>query len=174
VIKVLDPNAGFKDSSDSLLDALDFVEKHNIDVVNMSFGKSDVHEEIVERIRDLTTKNVVFVASAGNDGPLKSSATTPCNVEQVICVGMLDTSFSDINRKSSFGMNTDSLTSGLGFSVPDVLLPGEDLFSLDGDAFGKCKNGTGTSYAAPLLSALIADGLSAIKRRESSHALKQI
>ena len=74
---------------------------------------------------------------------------------------MLDKNLENISTKSSFGMNTDDLTFGISFSSTDVLLPGENIISLDGDSFGRCKEGTGTSFSTALLTGMIADAISA-------------
>lgn len=127
----------------------------------MSFGNYEVHEEINRRIVELTKAGIIFIASSGNEGPLKSSATNPCSLQQVICVGMLDGDLKDISVKSSYGMNRVDLTSGVGLMAIDVLLPGDRVFIINGSAFGQCDIGTGTSFSAAIMTGVVAGFLSA-------------
>jgi hypothetical protein len=74
---------------------------------------------------------------------------------------MLNEQMDGISSKSSFGMHTRDLTSGISLTSPDVLLPGENLLLLDGNAFGKCDLGSGTSFSTAIMTGMIAGFISA-------------
>jgi len=72
-----------------LLEALNWIKKNNIDVVNMSFGAGcdPWHQEaqkLTEKFKEVIDKGVIFIASAGNESSL---ITYPANMREIIAVG---------------------------------------------------------------------------------------
>lgn len=122
----------------------------------------------------MTSKGFIFLASSGNEGPYKSSATSPCTLQQVICVGMLDKDLKDISSRSSSGIKTSELYSGISLMSPDVLIPGENLLILDGTSFGKCEVVSGTSFSVSILSAMIAGYMSAARSESDDSSFMQM
>lgn len=74
-----------------LLEALNWIEKNDIDVVNMSFGAGcdPWHQEaqkLTEKFKKLIDKGIIFIAAAGNESSL---ITYPANMKEIIAVGAI-------------------------------------------------------------------------------------
>lgn len=72
-----------------LLEALDWIEKNDIDVVNMSFGAGcdPWHPEarkLTEKFKKLIDEGIIFIAAAGNESSL---IIYPANMKEIIAVG---------------------------------------------------------------------------------------
>jgi subtilisin family serine protease len=117
------------------------------DVVNLSIGSSDAHEDINEVIRDGVDKRIIFVAAAGNSGDLSIRDNDgnpledwPARLPYVISVAA-------INRSNE---------------VPEWSSPGDIEFSAPGVDIITCYPGnkystfSGTSQAAPFVSGVCA------------------
>ncbi|MBW5422772.1 S8 family serine peptidase, partial [Streptomyces sp. BG9H] len=90
-------------------------------VVNMSLGSSDTPgtdpmEEAVARLSD----KALFVASAGNDGPLEGTLTTPGSAPDALTVGSVDKQ-DELADTSSRGPNAEGVTK------PDITAPGVEI-----------------------------------------------
>jgi hypothetical protein len=142
------------------------MNNHVPQVVNLSLGgyqdTSTCPVVYRDAISDGIARGVVFVASVGNDPDKLASHHTPSNCPGVISVGAVGPPTGSTFSKASYS------TSGA-----DVVAPGGDIQtsysqgilvasntqtrSLDTDtAEYKYKFGQGTSYSAPIVSALIA------------------
>lgn len=126
----------------------DAVDKYDCDVINMSLILSAPYEElnhVEEAIEYAIGKGAIIVAAVGNDGTNK--AYYPAAYENVIGVG----SVKESNEHSSFSQTNTSVF---------VVAPGEDVISSTGetDDDGNVIHyiGSGTSFAAPHVSALAA------------------
>ena len=118
-----------------IVNALDHMLNQDVGagyIILMSFGFEKLHNDITERIDELTERKVVCVAAAGNDGPPKL-VNFPASLGNVISVG----SCNSIGQPSGFN-NIGNI---------DVLAPGENLI------FDQLK---GTSFAAPAIAGIIA------------------
>ncbi|HVJ62590.1 MAG TPA: S8 family serine peptidase [Tahibacter sp.] len=99
-------------------------------------------------------EDMIFVVSAGNNGPTLTSTGSPGNAKNTITVGMLAHAGStSINSSSSRGPTVD------GRRKPDITAPGTGTISAAGDASTTgtaeapaSKSLTGTSMAAPTVS----------------------
>jgi subtilisin family serine protease len=87
---------------------------------------------------------------------------------------MLDGDLKDISVKSSNGMSRVDLTSGVGLMAIDVLLPGDRVFIINGNAFGQCDIGTGTSFSAAIMTGIVADFLSATNTKGTDVQAKAV
>ena len=134
--------------SDQLAAGIKFAVDNGAKVINMSFGLPKILEtpRLKKFFKYALDRNVLIVAAAGNNG--KNKSVFPCNYRHVLCVGSHD------NR----GKSLDS--SNFGHLV-DIYAPGENILSLIPERLESRiarVNGvdlkSGTSYAAPVVSAL--------------------
>lgn len=122
-----------------LLAALSWLDQRGVDLVNMSFtGPRD--PAIEQAISNMRKKGVVFVAAAGNMGPM-AEPSYPAAYPHVIAVTAVNSrgeSYRHANRGDYI----------------DVSAPGVDVFT----ALPSSRQGyrTGTSFAAPFVTAIAA------------------
>jgi hypothetical protein len=122
-----------------LIAALAWLEGLDVDIVNMSF--SGPRDEAVSRaIARMSEKGIVFIAAAGNGGPI-AGPSYPAAYPSVIAV-------TAVNRNGENYRNANRGT------YIDVAAPGVDILTALPDA----KQGyrTGTSFAAPFVTAIVA------------------
>jgi len=84
--------AGFI-GDDEILDALNYAEKENVDIINSSWGTSDVSPVIKEKIDSMAKngrdgKGILFVFASGNKG--RENINDESMLESVIGVGSSD------------------------------------------------------------------------------------
>jgi hypothetical protein len=123
----------------SLMSALDLMEQFQVRVVNMSLaGPSD--PAIQAKIQSMNAKGVVFIAAAGNFGPL-APPVYPAAYEEVIAVTAVDRDGKGYT-KANHG------------KYIDVAAPGVDVWT----AFPGNREGaqSGTSFAVPFVTAIVA------------------
>jgi len=123
----------------TLLNALDWMDRAGVKVVNMSFaGPRDQLME--EAIAKLSAKGMIFVAAVGNEGPTAEPAY-PAAYRQVIAV----TAIKADRRVYPFANRGRHI---------DLAAPGVDVWT----AVPGAREGfyTGTSFAAPFATALVA------------------
>ncbi len=145
----------------NMLVALEYADSIGVDVLNASLGYYDLDNEatahsyedrngnktIAAKAADwAVSKGMVFVVSAGNDGE-NDHIATPADADSVLAIGSVneDKTYHNI---SSIGPRTDGITK------PDVMAKG--AATTIGDIDGNIRNGSGTSFAAPLITGLVA------------------
>jgi subtilisin family serine protease len=117
--------------------ALDWLVANDVQVINMSFAGPQ--NAVLDRLLEATAaKGIVLVAAAGNDG--KDLASYPAASEAVMAVTAVDAS-SRLYRAANYGPHIE-------FAAPGV-----DLYVARGADGGYV---SGTSYAAPIISAFAA------------------
>lgn len=134
-----DQSGDFATDTAVILQALDWMEKMNVKIVNMSFAGP--HDKLVEQaIKRLSAKGMIFIAAAGNEGPGADPAY-PAAYREVIAV----TAIKPDRRVYPYANRGRHI---------DVAAPGVDVWSAVPDA----REGyfTGTSFAAPFVTALVA------------------
>jgi hypothetical protein len=152
-----DDAGGFATDTVSLLKALDWMGAFDVKVVNMSFaGPKD--ELVQKAIASLSAKGVVFVAAAGNEGPT-AAPSYPAAYSQVIAVTAVNTelrNFPYANR----GSHIDVAAPGVGIwtAVPGAM---EGSYS-------------GTSFAAPYVTAILATIYRNSQRHQKNDLLTQL
>jgi hypothetical protein len=128
-------------STDSirLVAALEWMAKLDVKYVNMSFSgpRDPMVEAVIQRMR---REGVIFVAAAGNQGPV-APPSYPAAYPDVIAV-------TAVNRK---GENYRHANRG---TYIDVSAPGVDVLAALPD--GRTGYKTGTSFAAPFVTAIVA------------------
>ncbi|WP_119271685.1 S8 family serine peptidase [Taklimakanibacter deserti] len=123
----------------SLVKALDYLESRTIAIINLSLtGPANV---VLERaIERLAGKGVVLVAAAGNDGP-KAKPVYPAAYPQVVAVTAVDRQKRPY-RRAARGSHID------------LAAPGVDVWIAASQKGARPR--TGTSFAAPFVTAAIA------------------
>lgn len=159
-IFVADIFAGPRASSGStfaLVKAINWMAEQRVPVINISLAgpSSTVVGKAVER---LSSKGQIVVAAVGNDGPA-APPVFPAAYPDVVGVTAVD-STGGIYRYANRG------------SYVDFAARGVDVTSLD--AKGNVVSATGTSFAAPRVARLLAQGLTVADGPKAAHALKAL
>ena len=131
------------------LEALIEIKKQgdDLDIVSISFGmKYNANNENQRTITGLVSQlkqlNVILVAASGNYGKYQEASLFPAILDEVICVGALNTK----GYKSQSNMT-------LGI---DVYAPGEFIPHPSVDTKSGAVHSTGSSCAAPAIAGLLA------------------
>jgi membrane-bound transcription factor site-1 protease len=131
-------------------------------VVNLSNGSSDFLDiPFIEKINELTANGVIIVSAIGNEGPFQGTLNNPGDLINVIGVGSLDSTLTNVATFSSRGMTTWSLLDGVGTMKPDIVTAGSLIEGLGISLAGECVVTSGTSVSASIVTASIALALSA-------------
>ena len=140
----------------SLLDALDWLDKRQVNVINMSLsGPPD--ELLKVAIEGLSRKNIIFVAAAGNDGPT-APPSYPAAYSPVIAV----TAVSRDLKSYRYASRGDHI---------DVAAPGVEIWTaLPG---GRGAYHSGTSFAVPYVTAVLATAYKGLATKTKASFLKQ-
>lgn len=135
----VDAEAPLHGRTDWLLLALDrlALEQPPVQVVNLSLGGA--RSELLAQVFAELSSRMQFVAAAGNDGA--AQLRYPAAYPEVLAVGAVDARLRR-SRWSNYGR------------LLDLVAPGEDLWTVDERGAGYFASGT--SFAAPLVSAALA------------------
>ncbi len=128
-VKVLNQNG--EGYVSDVVEAINWAEENEIDIVLMSFGGED-NSEIVHEVFDLAYENgILFIAASGNGG--NANLFYPASYESVVSVGAVNEKF----VRSSFSSYGSSL---------ELVAPGENIVITDGVNDYLV---SGTSFSAP-------------------------
>ena len=127
-------------SMESILKALEWSIENKIDIVNMSLGTPDDDPILKNAIQAAYNAGLTIVAAAGNDG-IGKNVEYPARYDDVIAVSSVDRS-----NQISYFSNTGSKV--------EFTAPGSDIYSLGIN--GKYEKGSGTSFAAPHVTGILA------------------
>ena len=140
---------------EAVCNAIDYIREYNescaakgcmdskVDVILLSFGMDYFHHKLTSKIQEALYDNIIVVCAASNNGKkIRTPITYPARLGDVLCVGACTANgkpadFSPVGRELDFLANGETLW------APTV--GGENLYS--------CVNGT--SFAAPLVAALV-------------------
>jgi len=126
-----------------------FGDGRPVDVINMSLGLvgyNSVFEEIIATA--VEKEGIIFVAAVGNDSHTSGPTTSPACYTDVISVGALNRA----GNQASFS-NVGQAQIG-GPEQPDIWAPGVEIYCATQG--GKYDSLDGTSFAAPVVSAIVA------------------
>lgn len=124
----------------NLVKAINWAIENQMDIINISSGLTSDVSSLHNAVKKAVNKNILVVASAGNDGQL-TPAIYPARYEEVISVGAIN-KYMDI---SSFSNAAEAVT---------FTAPGESIatYSQAGNPIVV----SGTSFAAPHITAFLA------------------
>lgn len=116
----------------------------------------------VENAVDALVKaGVMFIKSAGNNGPRCSSITEPGTYENAIAVAALD---KESDKAAYFSSRGPVTRGGKTLLKPNVAAPGTNVYSAVSSGDNKYSTMSGTSMAAPHLNGVVGLLWSAIPR----------
>lgn len=140
----------------SLIEALDWLDKQKVSIINMSLtGPPD--ELLKQAILGLAGKGIMFVAAAGNDGP-SAPPSYPAAYEPVLAVTAVDRNMKNYRY------------AGRGNHV-DLSAPGVDIWTAM--PHGEAGYHSGTSFAVPYVTAILAATYKGLARKTKKEFLKQ-
>lgn len=124
---------------------VDAVNIYNCNVINLSLGTGGYSQTMKEAVDYAISKGAVVVAACGNEGT--SELKYPASYPEVISVSAVDAdkSYYDYDKKVCYSNYNEYV---------DVAAPGTGVYSYSVN--GKAAIGSGTSFAAPLVSAMAA------------------
>jgi subtilisin family serine protease len=141
-----------------VLGSVDWMLENEVRVLNLSFGLREYSPDFETVIAVLRQKDVICVASVGNEGP--DTSRSPGNYRDVISVGAIDARDQVAPFSSSQRFNVKSESA---FSVPSVVAPGVSIVSAVG------KSGMAAFAGTSMASAYVA-GLAALLRQAAPQA----
>ncbi|MBD2411997.1 hypothetical protein FACHB389_14140 [Nostoc calcicola FACHB-389] len=122
--------------------------QQDVNIVNISAGLRMYADEMSDVIDTLLAVGILPVCAVGNDG--RNNTRTPGNCRNSISVGA--TNFN--NQVASFSGSGKMSVNNLCYDVPNLVAPGEGVYSsVPGD---KYKVESGTSMATPIVSGVAA------------------
>ncbi len=151
-----DENGDMATDTVSLLSALEWMSAFDVKIINMSFSgpKDELVEKAIER---MNREGVQFVAAVGNDGP-SAAPSYPASYHSVIAV----TAIGKDLRNYPYANRGERV---------DLAAPGVDIWSaVPGEREGYH---TGTSFAAPYVTAMLATIYNQTPVRQKQNLLDQ-
>ena len=122
--------------------AIVYAVDHGADIINISIGGNQNSELLKSAVDYAHSKNIPVVASTGNTS--SDTMLYPAKYESVMSVGSINSDLF-VSKFSSHNKETD------------YFAPGESIVSLNID--GSTKLFTGTSFATPYITSLLANGM---------------
>ncbi|EGG19252.1 membrane-bound transcription factor peptidase [Cavenderia fasciculata] len=170
------------------IDGFNLAISKQTNIINLSVGGKDyLDKPFIDKIKELHSLGIIIVSASGNDGPNFGTHSNPADQLEVIGVGSITENL-DIAKFSSRGFTNWELQDGHGRFKPDLVTYGERVYALQMSSGElECKERSGTSFSAPIVSgaiALLLSSLTDAQRKlatpslvkqvliESSHVLK--
>lgn len=139
---VLDENGNT--SISDIVAAIDWAIKHEVDIINMSFGIQKDDPALHEAIKKGYEQNIIFVAAAGNN--LGFEADYPARYHEVLSISSID---KNLKRDPTAAKNkVDYVTPGI--NVQAVKINKMRDKSLDGTSYA-------TAYATGIIAQLLSE-----------------
>lgn len=161
VLKTLDQNGNAPIST--FLHALRWLHRnhrsYNIRIVNISIGTNLESNHLdtnllVQEVENLWRDGLIVIASAGNNGPMPGSISSPGNSCLVITVGASDDDLPGLGRGSR-RMYSGRGPADCSSVKPEIVAPGSQIISCSNHTSGYAVK-TGTSMSTALVSGAIA------------------
>lgn len=133
--------------------AADQTDASRVNVVNMSFGTDEDVQLIRDAVDYASSRGVLLVAAAGNDGPLQGTIDYPGAYASVVAVGAIDQLLS-ITDWSSRGINSQTAPYTIEKRDIEFAAPGNYIESTWNN--GGYAILSGTSMASPFIAGLAA------------------
>ncbi|MFC1518060.1 S8 family serine peptidase [Candidatus Margulisiibacteriota bacterium] len=127
---------------DDIANAVYYAIDNGAHVINMSLGAPYDSYALQNAVRAAVNANLVCVAAMGNNG--SSTVYYPAGYSEVIGVGATDQS----DLRANFS------TYGSGSQITELCAPGVDIYSTTTPNNNSYAVGSGTSFAAPMVSGL--------------------
>jgi len=174
-LKIGDSRLGSMETGVGVVRALTEAKKRGCHIVNMSYGEASAvanSGRIADLIDEMVYKdNIIFVSSAGNNGPALMTVGAPGGLNKsIISVGAhVDTSMmvSDYSMREIAGAGTNYTWSSVGpapdgMNGVDIIAPGGAITSVPEWCLQKNQLMNGTSMSSPNCAGCIALLLSAL------------
>ena len=141
----------------SLIQALDWLDKHGAQIINMSLsGPPD--SLLLQAITGLSRKGIMFVAAAGNDGA-NAPPSYPAAYEPVIAVTAVNNEMRNYRH------------AGRGAHI-DLAAPGVDIWTAQ--PAERAGYQSGTSFAVPYVTAVLASMYSSLRTKTKAEFLNAV
>ena len=147
-------------TSTNVYNALNMLSELGVDVINYSGGSNtglgyNSYDKTVDNL--LTNNRLCFVKSAGNLGGSTGYITSPGKAYNAITVGNLATKSANSSLNAPYSISGSSSTKEESYlaNKPDVVAPGTSIY-LPTSATSASGIGGGTSYAAPIVTGIVA------------------
>lgn len=123
-----------------------------VNVISMSFGMASFHHNLANKIQEAVYEDIIVVCAASNEGKkISQPIMYPARLGHVLCIGA-----STVNGEPA------------GFSPVgrelDFLAPGESIWAPTIGSNAAYANISGTSFAAPLVAAVVCQIVQDLKR----------
>lgn len=128
-------------SVESVLNAMDQAIADDCRIINLSMGMAGGTSELRQGIQKAQEAGILVIAAAGNGKPSLTTTLYPAGYEGVIGVGSVNEQL----ERSYFSQTNKSVF---------VVAPGQELTSLSHTNSSGYVTGSGTSYAAPIVTAV--------------------
>lgn len=125
----------------NLISGIQFAVKNGADIINMSWGVSSHVSTLSQTITAASNAGCILVAAAGNGG--SAALEYPAAYSNVISVGATTQS----GKLASYSQRNSEV---------DICAPGSRIYSLTSTSTEAIDFGSGTSFAAPTVAAVIA------------------
>jgi Subtilase family len=144
-------------NTSNLLEALNWLEGKGVNVINMSL--SGPHDELLKNaVAALARKGIIVVAAVGNEGPA-APASYPSGYDEVIAVTAVTKDMTGY-RYANRGKHVDVAAPGVGIWTA---MPG-----------GKAGYQSGTSFAAPYVTAVVASIYNSLPTKTKAEVLARL
>jgi hypothetical protein len=148
-IKVLDSRGAAND--DDIAAGITFAVDRGASVINLSLGGPGASNTLQAAVNYATSRNVVVIGAAGNDGQDSDVNKRTLEHYPAACVGVIAVGSTDASGNhspfSSYGSWIDVVAPGQATISPSVGIS----TTIRGSSYG---TGSGTSFAAPLVAAV--------------------
>ncbi|MHA1791335.1 MAG: S8 family serine peptidase [Promethearchaeota archaeon] len=148
-------NADNEDALAAVNYILENKDAFKIKVASCSWGddnqSADGTDELSQIVNKLVEANITTIVAAGNKATNVTRVASPAVSSKVITVGSLDTNYFHVAEHSLPGPTAD------GRIKPDIIAPGVRILgATDSSTNNSYRQGTGTSFATPIVSGVAA------------------